>query len=183
MSFRVEEVKDQKTALKRLAELVVKGSIDPVVVQAARTITADCNSRDDLCEVTAIFDAVHVGTDKLPALKNGIRYTKDPRAADFFQGARRLLESAAKGANRADCDEHAVLVASLCAALGFKAGVRAYGPNPKSNEYTHVYAVVALPKDGPWPEGYGGHGMDTTVPDAHPGWQPSKGRVLTLWVG
>ncbi len=181
MSFAVEHVGDQKQSLERLAGLVVKGSIDPVVVNVARTIVADCDSRDDLCEVTAIFDAVHKGTDKVPALRNGIRYVKDPRAADFFQSARRVLENAAKGANRADCDEHAVLVATLCAALGFKAGVRAYGSDPKG-EYTHVYAVVAVPKDGPWPAGYGGHGMDTTVPEAFAGWQPSKGRVLTYWV-
>lgn len=182
MSFAVEQVGDQKQALKRLADLVVKGSIDPAVVNVARAIVADCDSRDDLCEITAIFDAVQRGTDKVPALRNGIRYVKDPRAADFFQGARRLLESAAKGANRADCDEHAVLVASLCAALGFRSGVRAYGSDPKG-EYTHVYAIVAVPKDGPWAPDYGGHGMDTTVPDAHPGWQPAKGRVLTFWIG
>jgi len=156
--------------------------MDPTIVRAARAITADCDSRDDRCEVEAIFEAVREGTDKVPGLKKGMRYVADPRVGDYYVGARRILEECRAGACSGDCDEHAVLVASLCAALGYKVGVRAWGPKPSVNEFVHVYAVVALPKKGPHPESYGGHGMDTTVAEAYPGWQPPKGRVLTYWI-
>jgi hypothetical protein len=80
-----------------------------------------------------------------------------------------------------NCDEHTILVAALCGAIGFKVGARAYGPDPKKQVFEHVYAVVAMPKRGPWkPSDI--VGMDTTVPDASVGWQPPKGAVLTFWI-
>jgi hypothetical protein len=182
VAFRLEEVSYQKDALKRIAGLVAKGAVEPSIVRAARAITADCDARDDRCELEAIFDAVREGTDAVPGLKRGLRYVADPKVADYYIGAKRILEECRAGACAGDCDEHTVLVASLAAAIGFKVGVRAWGPKPNVNEFTHVYAVVALPKKGPHPENYSGHGMDTTVTAAHVGWQPPRGRVLTYWI-
>lgn len=81
-----------------------------------------------------------------------------------------------------NCDDQAILLATLLSALGFKVGLRAWGPKKGKREYVHVYAVVALPKHGPWPAGYSGHGLDTTVPESSVGWEPRKSEVLTVWI-
>lgn len=182
MPFAIHAVRDQAASLKKIGELIAKGSVDPTVVRAARAIVSDCEARDDRCEVEAVFEAVKNGTDKVPGLQSGIRYVSDPRVMDYFAGAAAILREAKEGAAAGDCDEHTILVASLLGALGYKVGARAWGPNPSKNEFAHVYAVVALPKRGPWPKGYAGHGLDTTVPQSHVGWQPRKGRVLSVWV-
>jgi hypothetical protein len=168
--------------LQRLAELIAKGSRDPSIVRAARAITADCDARDDRCELEAIYDAVKNGTDAVPGMQNGLRYVADPKTTDYYIGAARILQECKAGACAGDCDEATILVASLASAIGFKAGARAYGPNPRVNEFVHVYPVAALPKKAPWPKGYAGHGLDITVPEAYVGWEPPKGRVLTYWV-
>lgn len=183
MPFSVADVRDQRDALKKILGLIEKGSYDPTVRSAALKIASECESRDDLCELQAIYDAVKHGTDKVPSLRHGFKYVADPRAVDFYMGARRILTECMAGACGGDCDDHTVLVGSLCAALGFKVGARAWGPNPNRDVYAHVYCVVAVPKRGPWPKGYSGHGMDTTVKAAYgPGWEPPKKRALTMWL-
>jgi hypothetical protein len=82
-----------------------------------------------------------------------------------------------------NCDDALVLVGSLCAALGFKVGARAWGPG-RSGEYTHVYPVVAVPKHR-WPaKGYCGTALDITEPDAYVGWEPNleMGHIMTAWM-
>lgn len=182
MSFRLEDVKGQGSALRTITELIAKGTKDPAVVRAARAITAHLPSRDDTAELDAIYDAVKHGTDAVPALKRGLRYVSDPRTVDWYQGAGATLRECAAGACAADCDEHTILVGALAGALGFKVGARAWGP-PKAREFTHVYAVVAFPKKGPWTDTDSSvRALDTTVDEAYVGWQPPRGRVLTYWI-
>jgi len=180
--FSVADVRSQKAALRKILELIEKGSIDPDVRRVALQIVSDCPSKDDLCELQAIFDAVKHGTDKLPFLRGGFKYIADPRAADFYIGAHRALTECTHGSCGGDCDDHTILVGSLCAALGFKVGARAWGPDPKRDVYAHVYCVVGVPKKGPWPQGYTGHGMDTTVEKSSVGWEPPKRRALSMWL-
>jgi transglutaminase-like putative cysteine protease len=179
--FQILDVAQQRDALKVIAKLIEKGSSAPRIVRAARIITRDCPDRDDLCELETIFRAVKEGHGGVPGLERGYRYIADPRSVDYYQGAERILAEAEGGAAAGDCDEHTILVASLCAAAGFKVGARAYA-KPRERNFSHVYAVAAVPKSGPWPKGYGGHGMDTTVAEAFAGWQPESGRVLTYWL-
>jgi hypothetical protein len=79
------------------------------------------------------------------------------------------------------CDDQVILVGSLCAAIGFKVGARAWGKGA-SGEYQHVYPVVLVPKGGPWPRGYYGTGLDTTVPRFDVGDEPEGGHILTAWL-
>lgn len=182
-TFAVADVNSQRAALKKIVSFVAKGSYDPLVRRAAVQIVSGCDSRDDLCELQAIYDAVKHGTDKVHALRNGIKYVADPRTADFYVGARRMLAECDLGSCAGDCDDHTIIVASLAASLGFKVGARAWGPSATKDLYTHVYAIVKVPKRGPWPEGYTGHGMDTTVAKADgPGWEPPKRRAITAWL-
>lgn len=169
-----------------MAKLVGDGLANPknshAIIRAARSITSDCPPRNDLCEVKAVYEAVKHGTKKVPGLAKGLRYVSDPRTFDYFASAAATLRECEAGSCAGDCDDASILVASLLLALGFTVGLRAWGPNPNQNRYTHVYAVVALPKHGPVPEGYSGHGLDTTVEKAYPGWEPPSGRILTYWI-
>lgn len=157
-----------------LARLVEKSSLDPSIRRAALQITADCEGRDDTCELNAIYQAVKSGDPRVPGLENGIRYVSDARAADQFYSPVRLLQECQNGACAGDCDDHAAMIAALCSAIGFKVGLRAYGAK-NAKGYSHVYAVAYTPKRAPSQT----VGMDTTVPSAKVGWQPPKGRVMT----
>ena len=181
-TFTIRDVGSQQAALKKILSLVEKGSTDPVVRRTAIQITSDCNSRDDMCELQAIFNAVKHGTDKIRGLQDGLRYIADPTAVDFYTGARRTLMECQIGSCAGDCDDHTILVGSLLASIGFKVGARAWGPDPARTEFTHVYCIVALPKRGPWPASYTGHGMDTTVEKSVVGWEPPKRKALSIWL-
>lgn len=173
MQVSVYTVADQKKALEELAQLTEKSTVDPLVRNAAVAITSDCGARDDECEVRAIFDAVKTGTDRVKGLEHGLKYMSDPQWADFFTSPSRQLRQLAAGINSGDCDDHASLICALLGSLGFTTGLRAWGKS--KGEFTHVYAVVGMPKldySELW-------GLDTTVEDSEPGWEPPGGNVLT----
>lgn len=186
MAFRLEAVSSQSQALKRMAKLVTDGlsnpKTGPALIRAARAIVSDCDARDDMCEVTAIFEAVKYGTDKIRGLENGLRYVSDPKTFDYYSSAAQTLSACVKGSCAGDCDDATILVVTLLVALGFEAGLRAWGPKVGVREYEHVYGVVKIPKHGPFPAKYSGHGVDTTVADSYVGWEPRKGEVLTSWI-
>jgi hypothetical protein len=168
----VLEVADQKQALKELAKLVEKSTIDPLVRNAALAITSDCDARDDDCEIHAIYNAVKTGDARVKGLEKGLKYMSDPRWADFFSSPSRTLRQLSDGVNGEDCDGHSALVAAMLGSLGFIVGLRAWGKT--KGEFTHVYSVVGYPKIDPTelvP-------LDTTVDEATPGWEPSGGHVL-----
>lgn len=180
---KVIDAKDQRTALTKLAELAQKDTVHGAIRDAALAITRNCKSRDDMCELQAIYDAVKHGTPDVDGLEDGLRYVADPRWADFFSAPNRTLAACADGSCGGDCDDHAGLIAALAGSIGFKVGLRAWGESKTGiltpAEYTHVYAVVALPKRGPFTKVVG---MDTTVPQADVGWEPPGGTVLTAWL-
>lgn len=173
MQVSVFEVTSQKKALEELAKLIEKSTVDPLVRNAALTLTHDVDSRDDAGEVEAIFQAVKRGSDKVKGLSRGLKYMSDPRWADFFTAPARLLQQCQNDHCAGDCDDHAALICALLGSLGFITGLRAWGR--VKGEFTHVYAVVAMPKIGPTEF----VGLDTTVEESEVGWEPPKGHVLT----
>lgn len=172
---RIYSASNQTATLKKLVQLAQKASVHHDIIRAARQIVSVCDSRNDDCELEAIFDAVKNGTPMVRGLERGLKYISDPRYADHFTAPARLLEMCRDGACGADCDDHAMFVAALCGALGFRSGLRAYA-RPDERLYSHVYAVVVYPKRPPFESVVP---MDTTVPTATVGWQPKRGRVLT----
>ena len=179
-SFREANVRTQEQAAALAFGLVLKSTQFPEVRRAALKITADCNSRDDMCELKAIYNAVKKGTDAVPGLENGVRYVSDPdgdddSGNDYFTSAARLLEMCEDGACGGDCDDHAVLIASLAMQLGFQVGLRIWKPED-GKSFEHIYAIVGLPKLNPT------HAvaMDTTVPEAYVGWEPRDGYVKSV---
>lgn len=176
MRLSILEVPDQKAALRALADLVEKSTVDPLVRNAALAITSDCDSRDDECEIQAIFDAVKTGDSRVKGLESGLKYMSDPAWADFFTSPSRTLRQLADGINGGDCDDASALVAALLGSLGFTVGLRAWGKT--QGEYTHVYAVVGYPKLD-WKDEDDLYGLDTTVEESFPGWEPPGGKTLT----
>ena len=107
-------------------------------------------------------------------MAKGLKYMSDPRWADFFTAPSRMLKDASmNGYAAGDCDDHGALICALLGSLGFLVGLRAWGR--EKGEFTHVYAVVAMPKISPTEL----VGLDTTVEESEPGWEPPKGHVLT----
>jgi hypothetical protein len=166
-------------SLRVLAKMIQAGQESPLVRATAIKITRECGSRDDECELHALFDAVKHGDPEIPALADGFRYIADPNTIDFFTGAERTLKMCEQRACAGDCDDHTVLIGSLAGSLGFKIGVRGYGPS-KSGPLIHVYAVALLPKRIKGSAKV--MGMDTTVPESNLGWQPPPGNYKTAWV-
>lgn len=176
MRLSVFGVDTQREALEQLAELAQRSTVHPLVREVAMQLTADCPSRDDACELQTIFDAVKHGDSRVRALKAGVRYVADPRWADHFTAPYRLLKQCARGACAGDCDDHAALIVALAGALGFKVGLRVWGPS--DSNYVHVYAVAGVPKRDPRQV----VGLDTTVDESDVGWEPPSGSVLTAWL-
>ncbi len=152
--------------------------IDPLVRKTAIQIVGECPSRDDRCELEAIFNAVKYGDPRIEPLKNGFKYIADPKHIDYFVSPRRNLEWCLDGACGGDCDDHAAILSAFAGILGFSSGLRIWGPEPGRNEYTHVYAVAGFPKKSPRQT----LGLDTTVQSSTLGWEPPKGRVKTAWI-
>ncbi len=160
--------------MEELAKLIEKSTVDPIVRNAALAITHDVDSRDDQGEIDAVFNAVKYGSDQVKGLEKGLKYMSDPRWADFFTAPSRVLRDAAvNGYAAEDCDGHSALVCALLGSLGFLVGLRAWGRT--KGEFTHVYAVVGMPKISPSEL----QPLDTTVEESEPGWEPPKGHVLT----
>lgn len=178
MRVSVIEADDQRSALRVLAELTQRAVLHPSIITAARQITNALPAREDYAELEAIYDAVKSGTPAIKGLENGLRYVSDPRMADAFMGPARILKNCRAGACGGDCDEAAALLVALTSALGFRSGLRAWGPKGCNGEYVHVYAVVGYPKHEPSEV----VALDTTVPEATVGWEPSDGEVLTAWL-
>lgn len=182
-------VQNQPSSLTKLAELVREDSLSELVRKTALQIkvASGCRDRDDWCELSAIYDTVKHGDSRVPALKTGLKYVNDPQTHDYFIRPRKMLELCLEGASAEDCDSHAALNAALAAALGFRVGVRAYGPQ-KNGPLTHVYAVAIMPKLQKADEFGNPTGenqvvaLDTTHPPARLGWEPPPGRVLTAWI-
>lgn len=169
------DVKNQRESLMLLARQTQRSTTNYEIAVASRAITNDCASRDDECELQAIFDAVKFGTDKVDWLRGGVKYTIENRLFDQFFAPIRTIQMCKRGACRVDCDDHAALICALCASIGFKVGLYAWGPED-ADDYEHVLAVAGMPKVNPteWVA------MDTTVEDAQLGWKPPPGKFLLM---
>lgn len=169
---------DQIASLRTLAELALRGSISPLVRTTALKIVRDCGSRDDACELNAIYEAVKHGDPSVAPLRRGFKYVADSRFADYFTGPEDSLQACLKGACGGDCDDHTALICALLGSLGWRCGLRAWGPKGEG-VYSHVYAVACFPKRPPWSQAVA---MDTTVKEFSAGDEPPRGDVVTAWL-
>lgn len=184
----------QKNVLSTMAGYVKKAILSERVYTVARQMTSGCDSKDDMCELQAIFDSVKYGNENVRTksgrsyMEKGLRYVADPTIGDFHVVPEKMLAQCEMGACAEDCDSHAMLIAALCGSIGFRVGLRGYGPSVKG-PLTHVYAVVLAPKavrvddlGNPVQGADQLIGMDSTVKQSSLGWEPPPGAVITAWI-
>ena len=148
------KIKERVGILQDLAWDSIK---DPEMRKLALQITSRCPERDGLCEAKAIYHA----------MKRRIRYTGDVapikmgrngpvEGVDLFQTAKRTWEF--KGG---DCDDAAVLAATLLSLNGIPARFRITAPSKgRKADWAHIYTMAGVPKTNPtrWVA------IDTTLP-------------------
>jgi predicted transglutaminase-like cysteine proteinase len=153
-SFRGETARDR---VMTMFIYVAKSLRDPL----ARTIVADairgCPSRDDWCEIQAIYWIV----------RNHLRYTSDVRDIDTYQTLRRMWTQGI-----ADCDDFTIAYITTLMSAGFRAGAKIIAQD--GQVFNHVYAVVEMPKGEVTAANRRIVPLDGTVPSAIPGWEPDK---------
>lgn len=154
-----------------LQDLTHKSVKDPEMRKLALQITQGCQARDGECEARAIYNWV----------KANVRYTGDVgphklgrngpvEGIDLFQTAARTADF-----RGGDCDDHSILNCTLALHNGLACKYRVTSPSNSSREdYTHIYAMVGLPKNHPkkW------IAMDTTLPHGKFGTEAGHGKRL-----
>lgn len=155
--------------LQKLVEDSVK---DGEMRKLALEVTRQCAPRDDRCEARAIYNAV----------KRRVRYTGDVapfkhtdgsiEGVDYFQTAKRTWEIGG-----GDCDDQAVLNATLLTLNGIPARFRITAPRSAKNTgdagWQHIYTLAGLPKNNPsgaWVA------LDSTIPGEFFGKEAPYGR-------
>lgn len=106
-----------------MSRLARDGKKSLAVIDRASKVTQSCGAKDIACRIGAIHRFV----------QGQIRYQLDPVDVELLQSPDKTLERMA-----GDCDDQAVLVASLLMAIGIPARFVAIGFEP--NVYEHVYA-------------------------------------------
>lgn len=140
-----------------LQDITWKSVSDPEMRKLALAITNNCPARDGKCEAEAIFNAV----------KKRIRYTGDiaplkiggrdgpVEPVDLYQSGKRSWQI-----RGGDCDDHAILIATLLTLNGITARFRVTAES-KNADWSHVYVTCLLPKlTGTKP-----YALDTTLPN------------------
>lgn len=171
------DAKSQEGALKVLAELAQRATINPLIRNTTLKVIRNAGARDDEAELEAIFRAVKKGDQEVAPLVNGVKYVRDPTYADYFESPVDILNNCLRGACGSDCDGQTGLVVAMAGSIGFTMGLRAYGE--EAGSYSHVYPVAAYPKTPPFKKVVG---MDTTVPRSTLGWEPPEAFILTAWL-
>jgi transglutaminase-like putative cysteine protease len=155
--FTGEEAIDR---IKVMFLYVAKSIRDPL----ARTILAEAVAgvpeRDDWAEVQAVYWYV----------RKHVRYTGDTRDLDTYQSLRRIWPTTGLGIG--DCDDFTIAYMSILLSGGYRTGASIISQDGQT--YSHVYAVVELPRNDPTPSNRRIIPLDGTVPSAFPGWEPDK---------
>jgi transglutaminase-like putative cysteine protease len=136
--------------IAELQKLVHKSVQDPEMRKLALQITRNCPERDQMCEAEAVYQAI----------KSRVRYTGDigpimhPRGEvegiDLYQSARRTWEFGG-----GDCDDNAVLGATLLALNGIESRFRVVRQKADP-DWSHIYAFGVI--------GNSAVPIDTTLP-------------------
>lgn len=137
-----------RKTLRYMVALVRKYKTDDTVRRTAQEITRNLESHDNTGE---LYSLQHFVRDR-------IRYVRDIHRVETVQTAVQTLK---RGSG--DCDDKAVLLATLLASIGFATRFWALGFEP-GGPYSHAMLEARL--------GRGWIPLETIVPGAEPGWHP-----------
>jgi len=103
-------------------------------------IVRDCQPKDYFGEILAVRNFV----------AEKVKYSNDAVAVEQVQDPERMCQEIVSfGKAVADCDEIALLIATLCRQLGREAAYVTVGFG-KPNSFAHVFAIVQEPKSKKW---------------------------------
>jgi hypothetical protein len=111
-----------------------KSSAEPLIRKLALNILHDyqVQSMDHINEAKAIGDYV----------KNKVRYVRDPDGIEYLQDPKDLVKHIQQGIAQGDCDDMALLTASLLLSVGHRPLFRAVRYYEPVGNYNHIYVVV-----------------------------------------
>lgn len=109
-------------------------STDPRVRQLALNILMSNNigSHNFMDEAMAIATFV----------QENIRYVRDPNGVEQLHDPIYLIDQLSKGVAQGDCDDQALLVATLLLSIGAQPFFAIVRYNSKTGAYNHIYTVV-----------------------------------------
>lgn len=142
----------------RLMQKIVRQALrDPVVLERAVQVIRSAPAHNQLAELRAIR----------AFLTRHVRYVNDPDAFELLRLPDYQLDRiAAGGEAEGDCDDVAILAATLALAIGRPARFVAVGFGGPEEPFSHVWAEALV--DGFWRE------MDTTRPIGATALQPTR---------
>jgi len=120
-----------KKTLSIMALIVQKYREVVPIRDIANAVTVGLNNKDYFAEWDALVNWI----------KNNIRYTRDVRTVETLHTPLELLR---RGAG--DCDDQAILLATLAESIGLRTRFVAIGPT--KNNYCHVFAEAFI--KGEW---------------------------------
>jgi len=146
------------------AALGKEGALNPEIRAWALEATQDAQDRNDFELASALFHAV----------RRVVRFR-----GEFSETVQTPLVTLQLGAG--DCDDHATLMVALLRSIGIPARFKTVATDPSDpRNFNHVYALAGLRRGNKivmWLP------VDTTVPQAHPGWEPSRVLRHQVWGG
>lgn len=152
MRFHVVHSPAQR--VKLIGKQVKAALRDPEELEIFRRIVINemirnCGDRDDLCQVTAVWQW----------WRRNVAYLPDPIGLDLYATP---LETIRAGGG--DCDDHVIGVDASLAMIGFPVGARVIQTVPELGGEWHVYSLIGVPRAGntqmlpvdtTWPESTG----------------------------
>lgn len=138
-----------RETLKAMVRLVDKWKTDTGIRELAQTLTRPLPSKAFTEELRVLQAFV----------RDRIRYVRDVRNVETLQWPDYTLR-----VGSGDCDDKAILIASLAESIGFATRFRAVGLN--GSQYKHVFAEAKDPTTGKWTA------LECIVDGAGLGWFP-----------
>ena len=121
-------MKHIRSTIRKMADLIQKGSTDYEIRGLAVRITHHVPSKQPTLEMAALYKWV----------RDNIRYRFDPVSMEWLQSPNRTLRERA-----GDCDDIAVLLGALAESIGYKTRLLTVGPEKERPK--HIAIQVRIP--------------------------------------
>lgn len=156
----IELPKDEAAKNKKIAEILKQMVLNSRKSRLVRQFTIqiikkrDVAPKDYLGEIRAVYEYV----------RDEVDYRRDATFLDTFVTPDRMVRDILFASGAADCDDKALLLASMLLHIG-QIPRFVLTNNSPGGSYSHIYVEVKHPKTGEW------IGLETTEP-VEMGWSP-----------
>jgi len=133
LSYTISD-KDRGTAqtLRIMSSIVNESLLDPYVREYTKQVVQYANPRNNLELATTINNF----------LSDHFQFIRDPSGIELLHTPRYMIEKIAKGyLFQADCDDFAILAASMAKAVGMPATFVVYAFPQSKGEFAHVFTI------------------------------------------